>query len=471
MDPASEPSLLDFCPELLHNIISYTNVPDCAALAKSCTVLRNFLKDNRILWKEMYLKTWDKPPQDPAKPELDWEHESQHLVNCQKLVASQDDELQRESFPDITTAVDHLLQTADTDYGTSRNIALLRELFEDRHVADVLLSSSSLYRIAGSESQKPASSPEARQLSAKLKVLAGSFSDTYATKSAYSTLPVARSIVYDIRRYNRRNLWGPFLDDGSHDVDWEKMEAIMADLAHNTRLFNDKVYNVTEIDWDEPFRGVTPGSYRSVEHAASQDGLGQPRASRMPREIQGPTGDEDPYGITGMWKRIVCFLDYNDFCAFNFTDALPLPHARAPVHKHEAIRLINLQIRVTNLTPPGPNDGQDLPIAHVRGESRSLHTSWDPNANSQIRGTVRMTREGEVRWTTVSIFHGEARWRSEGVQVGGLKSARGVLGTWFEKDYDDHGPCGPTAFWKLNDDYNIDEGRVFPHGNEELELE
>lgn len=45
----------------------------------------------------------------------------------------------------------------------------------------------------------------------------------------------------------------------------------------------------------------------------------------------------------------------------------------------------------------------------------------------------------------------EPRWRSEGIQVGGIKSQRGVIGTWFDKDYDRQGPCGPTAFWKLSD--------------------
>ena len=25
------------------------------------------------------------------------------------------------------------------------------------------------------------------------------------------------------------------------------------------------------------------------------------------------------------------------------------------------------------------------------------------------------------------------------------------MGNWFDKDYDPHGPCGPTAFWKISD--------------------
>jgi len=37
------------------------------------------------------------------------------------------------------------------------------------------------------------------------------------------------------------------------------------------------------------------------------------------------------------------------------------------------------------------------------------------------------------------------------VQIGGVRSARGVIGNWFDKDYDPHGPCGPTAFWKISD--------------------
>ena len=109
-------------------------------------------------------------------------------------------------------------------------------------------------------------------------------------------------------------------------------------------------------------------------------------------------------------------------------------------------------------------------------------------------GTVRMTPHGAIHWTTFSIFHGDERWRSEGVQIGGIRSARGtlrrppsllsspnfhqsfilsypitntnvhallcshlvralgILGNWFDKDYDVHGPAGPTAFWKVSDD-------------------
>lgn len=146
-----------------------------------------------------------------------------------------------------------------------------------------------------------------------------------------------------------------------------------------------------------------------------------------------------------------------------------------------AIRIIRVSWRVTKIESPDVHNeddddeddgldwsnfqGERLPIVHFAGTSRSLHASWDPNANSKIRGkwaknndlciaaetdaergTVRQTPEGQIRWTTFSIFHGEERWRSEGVQVGGLRSARGVLGNWFDKydlskDHSKHEHC------------------------------
>lgn len=66
-----------------------------------------------------------------------------------------------------------------------------------------------------------------------------------------------------------------------------------------------------------------------------------------------------------------------------------------------AIRLIRVKWHVTKIEAPDAHDGNDdeddgldwrnfqgtrLPIVHFVGTSRSLHASWDPNANSKIRG-------------------------------------------------------------------------------------
>ncbi|EGO59946.1 hypothetical protein NEUTE1DRAFT_38488 [Neurospora tetrasperma FGSC 2508] len=171
---------------------------------------------------------------------------------------------------------------------------------------------------------------------------------------------------------------------------------------------------------------------------------------------------EDPYGVSGVWLRVVCFLDYTDFFSFNFPDDnMPCPESvpRPPLDVGEATKLLMMKIHVNRIVYPEPGTeikGKIWPIVHWRGYARSFDGSpgearltW--GLRGQVVGVVQMTPEGEVRWTTSSLYDGEERWRSEGIQIGGVKSARGVVGNWFDKDYNPHGPCGPTAFWKISD--------------------
>jgi hypothetical protein len=323
----------------------------------------------------------------------------------------------------------------------------------------------------------------------------------------------ARSRVYDLRRYKRSNMWGPFMDDGSGRTDWEKLEAIMVVLAFNYRLYVDRRIHDEEdaetrhrpprsevwpamapppagtsrsttissrdnmlAPWEVLFGGIAPNSYVSC-----------PLIGKL---LPAPNPDLDaldPYGVTGTWMRIVCFLDYNDLFRFNFEEGRDLDtHGeRPPIGTREAFRLIRLRLYVKSIEE---QDGVDeegkplLPIVHFEGASKGSNQAWDPNAHSSIKGThvqfylfpplfpqpnpffltgsVRATPSGSIRWTSFSIFHGEARWRSEGVQIGGLRSARGIMGTWFDKNYDPQGPAGPTMFWKLSDQLLEDEPRI-----------
>lgn len=84
----------------------------------------------------------------------------------------------------------------------------------------------------------------------------------------------------------------------------------------------------------------------------------------------------------------MCFLDYSDFFHYNFSmDGLvPANVPRPPLNVGEATRLIIMNIHVTSIEPPGPDDGQALPIVHYEGQSRALDNSMDDNANSGIHG-------------------------------------------------------------------------------------
>ncbi len=89
---------------------------------------------------------------------------------------------------------------------------------------------------------------------------------------------------------------------------------------------------------------------------------------------------------------------------------------RAPADPYfKAIRLIRIKLQVTKIEPPGTQNeddeeflpvgeelswdgfqGERLPVVHFRGSSRSLHASWDPNANSRIRGERRRPKRTKL---------------------------------------------------------------------------
>jgi hypothetical protein len=81
-------------------------------------------------------------------------------------------------------------------------------------------------------------------------------------------------------------------------------------------------------------------------------------------------------------------LDYSDFFHYNFSmeELVPGNAPRPPLNVGEATRLIIMKLHVTSIEPPGPDDGQALPVVHFAGESRAIDNSFDDNANSGIRG-------------------------------------------------------------------------------------
>jgi len=65
-----------------------------------------------------------------------------------------------------------------------------------------------------------------------------------------------------------------------------------------------------------------------------------------------------------------------------------------------------MELRATRVEQPGPEDGQDYPVVHFSGSAYSMHHNLDPNAFSSLTGSVRQTKEGHIRWTTLSIYGG-----------------------------------------------------------------
>ena len=230
-----------------------------------------------------------------------------------------------------------------------------------------------------------------RQLSAKLHCLYGvsigavrkpceSSPHRYSLRHDTAAIhPYARARVYDLRQHTEDGtFWGPFLDDGLQTADWEKLEAIMIILDYNLRRSTEvhrQYEGMLELQ-EKPWVGATPNSFISPQQSV-------PMEPTLPLEAQ------DPYNITGTWMRVVCFLDYTDLYEFNFAGDQPKPdRPREPINTEEATRLITMKLQATKIEAPGEDDGQKLPVVHFQGKSSSIRPSWDPNANSKIKGSI-----------------------------------------------------------------------------------
>ncbi|KAI0020949.1 hypothetical protein F4780DRAFT_739541 [Xylariomycetidae sp. FL0641] len=460
--------LTELPPEIIHHILSYVDPLDLAWIPRTCKSLGYAVKANKTLFKLVYLHHFDEPR---ARHDFDWEGTLKNVIRLQLMSRRRKASSKTSKLGLVYKTVTTLLKNATgeqdsvaspatgTTYRLSRNAKFLSEYFSSATNQLAFLCGSSIYeRARGSWPAvlSPGPPQAEHQMSAHLHCLYGVpflTAQPGSRQTRGSEMgPFACARVYDLRQYTERTRWGPFLDDGSDYVDWEKMESIMIVLGANldkTRLHQSPLFRVFS---NLPFEGAWPDSF--VPAGEPVDELGMDAAE--PVEVDADLLRQDPYGVTGTWLRVVCFLDYSDFFVFNFAPdehMTPLHVPRRPIHYDEATRIIYMRLEVTRIAPPGPDDGQELPVVHFRGVSRSIDSrSSDDNAHSDIRGTVRLTPEGEVHWTTFSVFAGVKRWRSESIQVGGVRSARGVIGNWFDVDYDAHGPAGPTAFWKISDD-------------------
>ncbi|KAI0925420.1 hypothetical protein AcV7_005672 [Taiwanofungus camphoratus] len=163
------------------------------------------------------------------------------------------------------------------------------------------------------------------------------------------------------------------------------------------------------------------------------------------RSFEAEEGSADGYdwaGVTGIWRRCICWMDYRDLILHNLSSEFNDPHLQ------EAVRIVPMRLRVASYSPsPIPIFG-DRPTIHVVGETSGSSPSGQVR---RVRGTVSVIADGSVRWTLYSsVDGGDAdEWVSEGVQVGGVTSAMGVLGIWTGAYHERMDPIGPSWAWKV----------------------
>ncbi|RDX40069.1 hypothetical protein OH76DRAFT_1413201 [Lentinus brumalis] len=167
------------------------------------------------------------------------------------------------------------------------------------------------------------------------------------------------------------------------------------------------------------------------------------------------SGDEwkkhqrDWAGAEGAWRRLVCWLDYDDLIYHNsygdFIDST----------LDEAWIIVPLSLQITGYSAPSIAAYPDRPTIHVKGEMGGAGWVGSVEANDDdvrhCHGTVSMLPDGNVRWSITSTAPNSMQdeWASEAVQLGGVGSAMGSLGMWTGAFHEDGDPLGVMWQWRV----------------------
>jgi hypothetical protein len=132
-------------------------------------------------------------------------------------------------------------------------------------------------------------------------------------------------------------------------------------------------------------------------------------------------------------------------------NAKPLGERFTEPGQNEVMRIIPFTLRITHYSRahalwPG------RPKIHFEGEMIIGTTEADPGDPGLrlLEGVVHMAASGDVRWSMLCFREdGQRRFVIEGVQLGGLGSAMGVISLWASADLEQSGPIGPSWAWKV----------------------
>ncbi|KAI0776991.1 hypothetical protein BD413DRAFT_468416 [Trametes elegans] len=230
-------------------------------------------------------------------------------------------------------------------------------------------------------------------------------------------------------------------------ADWAYLAAVRMVVEANLReaLTGGDLGGLLSLDGLRP--GSAPWDASQYKAAPCGDGLDVQRDVKGKDKASGVAIDDvdawDWAGVTGVWKRCVCWMDYRDLILHNLSGEFEDPHLA------EAVRIVTMTLRITSYERSALPQYAHLPTIHFVGQTTGGSTSGQPRS---VKGSVGIVADGSVRWTVqvTSVEGGEVdEWVMEGVQVGGVASAMGVLGMWTGAHHERMDPLGPFWAWKV----------------------
>jgi len=78
----------------------------------------------------------------------------------------------------------------------------------------------------------------------------------------------------------------------------------MVVLAYNMKLFSERANGKFPMVWNRAFEGATPNSYTPMENEVPFSRAESIAAPGIDFQLDLPLEAMDPYGVTGMWRRV-----------------------------------------------------------------------------------------------------------------------------------------------------------------------
>ncbi|KAI8983408.1 hypothetical protein BD414DRAFT_578981 [Trametes punicea] len=517
---------LHWLPEdVIERILVFSSPRDVSRYAQTCHFARKLVYEpkDQLLWRELYLRRpFDDlrranplPRRHPDLPVTSasemilygknednanssqlspWRTELQRRIEAETIVASDKitpEQLHR-AFETFLAAVHTALPLSESDVGADGKTVLLRS--ENLHWVDRVLRRTGVLDRTELFDETAPDSEGLRQLKCRLRAYVAlshesSFSVTSRERMAHIR-KMSRCFVYDMRKYQPETLWGPYrvvsLTSPPFHGSTESALQSRADASGEaaTGLGNGvNVRHAVVVNWEhvEHILNVVGLKLREVSDACFGF-YKKPIFHMEDLRAYSAVGsfERDPHdwaGITGKWRRHVCFMDYRDLYmtapsypiahppVFNYAYLTPGPHHPSFFEDpfDEALRPVEMELTII---PPSEylhdasrilrtaedDDGSSgiddpaFPPLYFEGRSRGPHGSV-----ATISGKVSTLADGAVRWQFVTTYDGQMRWSAEGVQIGHVCSAAGIAGIWTMAQHQHDDPAGPFWMVKVND--------------------
>lgn len=286
-------ALLDIPPEILEQILLELDPVDVSAVSQTCVLFSELIygSSSEPFWKQLYLRM---PLDDPrqcidvlghslADKPVAWRTRLQRIIRARTALRDSGTALASLNTDGRVNILRTLIELAictiplssKYDDNLSLNLVWLGSLLMSGKWFEYLHSITD-------------TTEEERQLRDRLHTLYGLTFEDYNPRRRVDT----RCAVYALSHYNQNNEYGPFMTDGSGNVDWELMLAVQHVMSMHVvprRLF------------ETVPRNAYIGSPMSLPFSNSV----------IEKDLQ-LDNVPDWAGIEGKWECGFCFCDYRD---------------------------------------------------------------------------------------------------------------------------------------------------------------